>query len=175
MSSRYTAFLLSQETRQALIASFPPAYPQLKADHITYRYGSDNFDDLFHPEKIEIIGIADDGNGMQALIVKVDGAQYKPDGRPYHITWSLDPAQKAPDDYTEKGNYRPVLANDLVARILSGTPAPGDSFTPIDPPLEIKAAPAYIEKDNQGKTTRTLLPASNNSAPPPSTPPKHSR
>ncbi len=172
MSSRYTAFLLSPETKQALIARFPPAYPQLKADHITYRYGGDDFEDLFHPEKIEITGIADDGNGIQALIVKVDGAHYKPDGRPYHLTWSLDSAQKAPDIYTEKGNYRPVHANDLVARILGGTPAPGDSFTPIDPPLEIKAVPAHIEKDNQGHTTRTLLPAphnreKNNSAPPP--------
>jgi hypothetical protein len=40
-----------------------------------------------------IIGEVDDGEGLQALVVQIDGTSDRPDGSTYHITWSLDRAR----------------------------------------------------------------------------------
>jgi len=41
----------------------------------------------------EIVGGVDDGQGLQALAVRIDGTTSRPDGGIYHITWSLDRAR----------------------------------------------------------------------------------
>ena len=162
----YTAFLLSAALRRELRDKIPPAYPAVMADHITHRHGVEDFGDLFHPGKIEITGIADDGNGLQALIVKVDGKQYKPDGHPYHITWSLDPEKDTPPEYSSSGKYRPVHANDLVNAILND-PGHGYCYTPINPPLEITATSALISPNGDGTNTIKPLPTATQTPPPP--------
>ena len=35
------------------------------------------------------MGVADDGEGVQALVVEIGGTTRRPDGSTYHITWSL--------------------------------------------------------------------------------------
>ena len=53
---------------------------------------------------LRVIGEADSGDGLQALVVSVDGTIRRPDGGTYHITWSLEPDR-----------YKPVDSNTLIA------------------------------------------------------------
>ena len=47
-------------------------------------------------EKVEVVGIADDGNGLEALIVKVNDSATRKDGKVWHVTGSYDPSKLAP-------------------------------------------------------------------------------
>jgi hypothetical protein len=47
------------------------------------------------PTQGEVVGWTDDGAGVQALVVAIDGSTDRPDGSTYHITWSLGPGRKA--------------------------------------------------------------------------------
>jgi hypothetical protein len=42
-----------------------------------------------------MIGRADDGRGVEAMVVRLGGTTDRPDGSTYHITWSLEPGRKA--------------------------------------------------------------------------------
>ena len=45
------------------------------------------------PVSCRIGGRADDGDGVEAMVVEIDGTTDRPDGSTYHITWSLDRAK----------------------------------------------------------------------------------
>lgn len=163
--SKFTAFTLSQETRQALLNRFPPKYATLKADHITHRFGAEDLNDLFHPKTVEITGTVDDGYGLQALVVKVNGQSNKPDGRPYHITWSLDPTKEIPDELksdkerlkNKAKKYKPVHSNNLLIHAMK---SPGKPFTiePIEPPVPITVKPVLIDQKSATDRSITELP-----------------
>ena len=88
---RIFGWKLDEADRRRLLERFPPAYAQLVADHVTLgrsdRYAS--------PSAVlaEVVGRADDGAGVEALVVRLGGSTERPDGSIYHITWSLDPAK----------------------------------------------------------------------------------
>jgi hypothetical protein len=42
-----------------------------------------------------VVGVADDGAGVQALVVEIGGTTRRPDGSTYHVTWSLGPGRDA--------------------------------------------------------------------------------
>ncbi len=42
-----------------------------------------------------MVGVADDGAGVQALVVEIGGSTRRPDGSSYHIAWSLGAGRKA--------------------------------------------------------------------------------
>lgn len=42
-----------------------------------------------------VIGMPDDGEGVQALVVDIGGTTRRPDGATYHIPWSFAPGGKA--------------------------------------------------------------------------------
>src|SRR5919107_332704 len=42
-----------------------------------------------------VVGVADDGAGVQALVVEIGGTTRRPDGSTYHVTWSLGPGRRA--------------------------------------------------------------------------------
>ena len=42
-----------------------------------------------------VVGVADDGAGVQALVVEIGGTTRRPDGSTYYITWSLGPGRRA--------------------------------------------------------------------------------
>jgi hypothetical protein len=42
-----------------------------------------------------VVGVADDGAGVQALVVEIGGTTRRPDGSAYHITWSLARGRRA--------------------------------------------------------------------------------
>jgi len=90
--------------RAALLDRFPPTWPDVIADHVTF--GGSAADGGLPPQvSAQIVGQADDGVGLQALVVAIDGTTGRPDGSIYHITWSLDRA----------AGRRPVESNDLLA------------------------------------------------------------
>lgn len=84
---------IDREQRAKLLERFPPAYPDMVADHVTLaaRVGKDR--PLPEPARAEIIGRADDGTGVEAFVVAVDGTSDRPGGGRFHITWSLDKAK----------------------------------------------------------------------------------
>ena len=84
-------WLLDRSDRDSLLALVAPRWPVTIADHITLRSGGQD-EPLPASVVVYIIGEADDGAGVQALIAEVDGSTKRPDGGAYHITWSLDRA-----------------------------------------------------------------------------------
>lgn len=89
-------------SRRELLQIFPPRYPNVLADHVTLK--ARVAADAALPAEVacEIIGRADDGAGVEAMVVRIDGGTDRPDGSTYHITWSLAPGR------------RPVESNDVI-------------------------------------------------------------
>ena len=90
----YTGWLLDAADRAALLERFPPRYEETVAHHVTLKFG-DREARPPHEVEAEIVGVADDGQGVQALVVRIDGTTDRPDGSTYHITWSLAPGREA--------------------------------------------------------------------------------
>jgi hypothetical protein len=85
---------LDPEGRERLLARFPPAYPKTVADHVTWGRKS-KAPPMPPAGKAVVIGRADDGLGVEALVVEVGGTSGRWDGGTFHITWSLGPAREA--------------------------------------------------------------------------------
>ena len=79
--------------REALLRRFPPRYANVVADHVTY--GRVPQTELPRHERAELIGRADDGAGVEAMVVRLGGSHERPTGGTYHITWSLGPGREA--------------------------------------------------------------------------------
>lgn len=112
----YEAFVLTARARAALKEVFPPTYPDFIGDHITHAFGVPRKDEANYnvaESHWEVVGRVDDSNGVEALVVRpVGSSASRPDGKPYHVTWSLDRA---------KGR-KPVESNAAIAK--GGVQAP---------------------------------------------------
>lgn len=86
---------LEAQDRQALLARFPPRYARAVADHVTLRPRVHSGTSLPRKVDAEIVGHADDGEGVEAMVVRIDGSTERPGGGTYHITWSLAEGRKA--------------------------------------------------------------------------------
>jgi hypothetical protein len=102
MAVHVAGWLLHPEDRNRLLAVFLPAYPEVVAHHVTLRSGVPQ--DFPLPTETEgyVVGAADDGAGVQALVVEIGGTTRRPDGSTYHITWSLGSGR------------RPAESNDVI-------------------------------------------------------------
>lgn len=90
----YTGWLLDPRDREALLQRLAPRYAEVVAHHVTLKFG----DRAAAPPTEtagEVVGLADDGSGVQALVVRIAGSTDRPDGGAYHITWSLGPGREA--------------------------------------------------------------------------------
>lgn len=113
---------LDRAQRKALLDRFKPRWPDVIADHVTL----DSTSETVQPPPVaegKIVGEIDDGEGLQALVVAVDGSTDRPDGSVFHITWSLDKSR----------GREPVESNDVIARL---------GWRPIDPPHPVTLIPA---------------------------------
>jgi hypothetical protein len=158
--SKYTAYLLTDETKRRLMARFAPTYPSIKADHITHRYPTDDFADLHWADRIEVIGVADDKNGLQALLIRVDGETERPDGNPYHITWSLDPDRLVPPFMRDEDGavpYESKHSNIMIKHMLDRNDGKV-SCRWLDEPFAITAMPAHVERRGPGDRVINILP-----------------
>lgn len=83
---------LDRGQREELLRRFPPRYRDAIADHVTLRTDAKNAP-LPAPVDAQIVGRADDGDSLEAMVVEVGGTEDRPDGSIFHITWSLDKAK----------------------------------------------------------------------------------
>jgi hypothetical protein len=90
----FIGWSLDRGQREALLKQFPPRYRKVVADHVTLKFG-DTAAALPTETSGEIVGEADDGQGVQAMVVRIGGTTDRPDGSTYHITWSLEPGRAA--------------------------------------------------------------------------------
>lgn len=88
---KYSALVLSQQSRNHLKSIFPPKYSDFIGHHVTLKFGLDKKESAAPlPERVSVVGYIDDGAGLEALLVALNGDIDRPDGSRYHITWSLD-------------------------------------------------------------------------------------
>ena len=85
---------LDRGERSALLKQYPPRYADPIADHVTLRVNAEH-KPLPPDVRAAIVGRTDDGAGVEAMAVTIDGTSDRPDGSTFHITWSLGPGRKA--------------------------------------------------------------------------------
>jgi len=140
----FNVYELAEVSKEALLKAFPPKYPTVVADHITQAFGVPAGTPIPEPTSVKVLGSADDGRGIQALIVEVNGERLRPEGKPYHISWSYDPSKMAPAEFDpapigkqKAKTYRPAHANNLVAL--------DQHTTLLANPIEISVTGKFIE------------------------------
>lgn len=109
-----TGWMLDRKEREALLERFPPEWPDVIADHITLDADADLKDPLPEAENAAIVGGINDGEGLQAMVVAVDGSTDRPDGSTYHITWSLDRSEAASQSKVTRSSRHAVGARSMI-------------------------------------------------------------
>ena len=104
MTQAMLGWKIDGEDRAALLDRFPPRYAKMDADHVTFGR-EDEAPPMPDAAAATIIGRADDGAGVEALVVEVAGTSDRWDGSTYHITWSLSEGRRA------------VESNEVIARL----------------------------------------------------------
>jgi hypothetical protein len=94
---------LDSDQRAELLRQFPPRFETVVADHVTLQARVARDAPLPRETMGVIVGRADDGDGVEALVVAIGGSTARPDGSTYHVTWSLGVDRRA------------VESNDLLA------------------------------------------------------------
>ena len=107
-----TGWKLATDARALLLERFPPRYDKTIADHVTLRTGATAQTPLPRKPEAQVVGRADDGDGLECLLVALDGTTDRPDGSTYHITWSLGPGRKAREsnDVVRDRGWEPIAA-----------------------------------------------------------------
>ena len=114
--------LLSGE-REELLRAFPPRYRTTVADHVTLaaRVAAQT------PTPGDVTGLLvghiDDGQGVEALVVEIDGGTSRPGGGTWHVTWSLADGRRAKE------------SNDVLARKM---------WSPLREPVQIRLVGARL-------------------------------
>jgi hypothetical protein len=112
---------LGAEQRAELLLMFSPRYPETVADHVTLKSKAASDAALPDERDCEIVGRADDGKGVEAMVVRIHGTTDRPDGSTYHITWSLADGRRAKE------------SNDVIAAL---------GWTAFDLPVPVALTPA---------------------------------
>ncbi len=99
------------QDRQGLLAALErdgitPRFAEVDVDHVTHQYPSETPPP---PATGQVIGHAV-GNGVEALVVAVNGTTERPSGGVYHVTLSLEPGHKAVESnhLLASGNWKRV-------------------------------------------------------------------
>ena len=106
---------LDDDQRAELLQQFPPKFSDAVADHVTLAAKARRDAELPCERLGEIVGRVDDGEGVETLVVSIDGSTY-------HITWSLEKAR----------GRKAKESNEVIARL---------GWTPIDLPMPVKLVP----------------------------------
>jgi hypothetical protein len=94
----YTSYVLSPKTKKHLLKKFPPLYSKQIGHHVTVNFGVTPDHALPGIANLKVIGYKNNVEGIEALVVSVNGSIKRPDGKIFHITWSLDPTKFKPQD-----------------------------------------------------------------------------
>ena len=111
-------WLVEEAERPALLQRFAATYPKTIAHHVTLQAGVSEDEPLPPLVRCEIVGEADDGKGVQALVVEIDGTTDRPDGSTFHITWSLADGRKAREsnDVIRSHGWTPVARTPVTLK-----------------------------------------------------------
>ena len=120
MTRPIVGWKLDRTERVELLRDHPPRYAKAVADHVTLKVGSKQ---LPNDVQASIVGHTDDGEGVEAMVVAIDGTTDRPDGSTYHITWSLGPGREAKE------------SNDVLKE---------RGWRELDHPLPITLTPSYL-------------------------------
>jgi hypothetical protein len=121
-----TGWKLEPASREFLLDIFPPHWCDLIADHVTLDGKAPVDATLPSKAEAKVIGHADDGKGLETLVVTIGGNVRRPDGGIFHITWSLD----------RHRDREAVESNDLITR---------HGWRPLAVPITIDLLPALLE------------------------------
>ena len=101
---------LDREQRKELLLQFPPKFSEVVADHVTLTARVARSSELPSETLGEIVGRADDGKGVEAMVVSIAGTTHRPDGSTYHITWSLEKGRRAKEsnDVIREFGWEPI-------------------------------------------------------------------
>lgn len=100
----YTAYVV--ENRKQVLQHFEPKFDEVICQHVTFKFPAKKTDPL--PPDVHnarVVGYAEE-DGLEALVVEINGSTKRPDGKIFHITLSLD----------RKKGKKPMHSNDLLAR-----------------------------------------------------------
>ena len=125
-----------ERARASCSSAFRRAMPNAVADHVTLEDPTPKATRCRRPVDAEIVGRADDGDSLEAMVVTIDGTTDRPDGSTFHITWSLD----------EPGPPRRAKAMTCSAN------AAGSS---LDEPVPVTLEPARFCHDRTCSSTAT--------------------
>jgi len=87
-------WLLADDDRERLLQEFSPKFEKTVAHHVTLKTDAEN-DPLPADVRAAIVGRTDDQQGVEAMVVAIEGTTDRPDGSTYHITWSLGDGRRA--------------------------------------------------------------------------------
>ena len=87
-------WLLAEDDRERLLQEFPPKFETTVAHHVTLKTEAEK-DPLPADVRAAIVGRTDDEQGVEAMVVAIDGTTDRADGSTYHITWSLGNGRRA--------------------------------------------------------------------------------
>lgn len=115
MAETILGWKLDRGDRAALLARFAPRYSETVADHVTFAR-KDAAPPMPDAARATVIGRADDGEGVEALVVEVAGTSKRPAGGTYHITWSLAEGREARESNAviARCGWRPVEGRPTV-------------------------------------------------------------
>ena len=85
---------LDEAERATLLKQYPPRFAKVVAHHVTLATDAEDRE-LPDAVRAEIVGRADDDQGVDAMVVAIDGDTARPDGSTFHITWSLGEGRRA--------------------------------------------------------------------------------
>ena len=122
MAKGYTGWAVPEPERAHLLARFPPVYSSVVAEHVTHTFPAGPDHPLPTATEGRIVGVADDGKGVQALVVEIGGTTDRHDGATFHVTWSLGPGRRARE------------SNDVIA---------ARGWTPVEP-IPVRLAPRWF-------------------------------
>jgi len=98
----YTAHVLTSASREALTHRFPPKYPTFYGHHVTVQFGVKKGTPAPKASTVRVVGHVDSGDGLEVLVVSVNGQTTREDGNTYHITWSINPDSGYAQDDSNK-------------------------------------------------------------------------
>lgn len=105
---------LTRECRAALLDELLPTYARVIADHVALAV--DGTEVPLPVANPVIIGRSDDGKGVEAMVVALDGSTARPDGKVWHVTWSLADGRTAREsnDVIATGCWTEIAPRALV-------------------------------------------------------------
>ena len=85
---------LDEAERADLLEQYPPRFAKVVAHHVTLATDAEDRE-LPDAVRAEIVGRTDHEQGVEAMVVTIDGDTARPDGSTFHITWSLGEGRRA--------------------------------------------------------------------------------